>query len=113
MHSKSRRLAGWWTATLAEHYGQIGFPTYGPTTSDCGLYETADALDAGERVHHELFHPSEPTRRLARILTRGKVMMNDMSRLVPRLSATERLILDLLREDELFGLQLVDRPTAP
>ena len=28
---------------------------------------------------------------------------------VPRLSSTERLILDLLREDELFGLQLVDR----
>jgi hypothetical protein len=24
--------------------------------------ETADALDAGEHVHHELFHPSEPTR---------------------------------------------------
>src|SRR5260221_13945256 len=36
-------------------------------------------------------------------------MMNDMSRSVPRLSATERLILDLLREDELFGLQLVER----
>ena len=35
--------------------------------------------------------------------------MSDMSRPVPRLSATERLILDLLREDELFGLQLVDR----
>jgi PadR family transcriptional regulator PadR len=36
-------------------------------------------------------------------------MMNDMSRPVPRLSATERLILDLLRQGELFGLQLVDR----
>ena len=35
--------------------------------------------------------------------------MNEMSRPVPRLSATERLILDLLRESELFGLQLVDR----
>ena len=35
--------------------------------------------------------------------------MNETSRSVPRLSATERLILDLLREGELFGLQLVDR----
>ena len=35
--------------------------------------------------------------------------MSDMARLIPRLSATERLILDLLRESELFGLQLVDR----
>ena len=31
------------------------------------------------------------------------------SGLVPRLATTERLILDLLREGELFGLQLVDR----
>src|SRR6476646_7936162 len=37
------------------------------------------------------------------------MMMNDMSRPVPRLSGTERLILDLLRQGELFGLQLVDR----
>src|SRR5258707_3485110 len=36
-------------------------------------------------------------------------MMNGISRPVPRLSATERLILDLLRESEQFGLQLVDR----
>jgi DNA-binding PadR family transcriptional regulator len=35
--------------------------------------------------------------------------MSDVARLIPRLSATERLILDLLRESELFGLQLVDR----
>ena len=35
--------------------------------------------------------------------------MSDMARLIPRLSTTERLILDLLRERELFGLQLVDR----
>ena len=34
--------------------------------------------------------------------------MSDIARLVPRLSTTERLILDLLRERELFGLQLVD-----
>ena len=35
--------------------------------------------------------------------------MSDTARLIPRLSTTERLILDLLRESELFGLQLVDR----
>jgi DNA-binding PadR family transcriptional regulator len=35
--------------------------------------------------------------------------MSDIARLIPRLSTTERLILDLLREGELFGLQLVDR----
>ena len=35
--------------------------------------------------------------------------MSDIFRPVPRLSATERLIMDLLREGELFGLQLVDR----
>ena len=56
--------------TLAQLYGQIGYPTYGPTSEQFGQYETADALDAGERVHHELFHPSEPTRRLAWILTK-------------------------------------------
>jgi PadR family transcriptional regulator, regulatory protein PadR len=35
--------------------------------------------------------------------------MTEIARLVPRLSTTERLILDLLRESEQFGLQLVDR----
>ena len=35
--------------------------------------------------------------------------MSEIARLIPRLSTTERLILDLLRESELFGLQLVDR----
>jgi DNA-binding PadR family transcriptional regulator len=35
--------------------------------------------------------------------------MSEIARLIPRLSTTERLILDLLRETELFGLQLVDR----
>jgi len=35
--------------------------------------------------------------------------MSDVARLIPRLSTTERMILDLLRENELFGLQLVDR----
>src|SRR6266480_5179526 len=35
--------------------------------------------------------------------------MSEIARLVPRLSTTERLILDPLRERELFGLQLVER----
>ena len=35
--------------------------------------------------------------------------MTDVARLIPRLSTTERLILDLLRERELFGLQLVEQ----
>ena len=56
--------------TLAQLYGEIGFPTYGTNSTIFGQYETADALDAGEHVHHELFHPSEPTRRLAQIVTK-------------------------------------------
>jgi len=71
-HALEIAAAGWVvdSETLAQLYGQIGFPTYGPTSATFGQYETADALDAGERVHHELFHPSEPTRRLAWILTK-------------------------------------------
>jgi hypothetical protein len=56
--------------TLAQLYEQIGFPTYGTNSTIFGQYETADALDAGEHVHHELFHASEPTRRLAQIVTK-------------------------------------------
>jgi hypothetical protein len=56
--------------TLAQLYEQIGFPTYGANSTIFGQYETAGALDAGEHVHHELFHPSEPTRRLAQIVTK-------------------------------------------
>ena len=39
--------------------------------------------------------------------------MTDIARLLPRLSTTERLILDLLRESELFGLQLHQVNTPP
>ena len=35
--------------------------------------------------------------------------MTERSRPIPRLSATERLILEFIREGEFFGLQLVDR----
>jgi hypothetical protein len=30
-----------------------------------GQFETADAVAAGERIHQELFHPEDSTRRLA------------------------------------------------
>ena len=56
--------------TLAQLYLDIGFPTHGPTTESYGQFETADALDAGDRVHHELFHPGDPTRRVARDATK-------------------------------------------
>jgi hypothetical protein len=72
-HALEIASAGWVVdgETLARFYAQIGYPTYGPAAgSDCGQYETADALEAGERVHHELLHRSESTRRLARILTK-------------------------------------------
>ena len=36
----------------------------------CGQFETADALDAGERVHHELFHPAGLTRGMAQVITK-------------------------------------------
>ncbi|HVZ21817.1 MAG TPA: hypothetical protein VG871_12175 [Vicinamibacterales bacterium] len=51
--------------TLAELYRDIGFPTCGLNTKTFGKFETAAALDAGERVHHELFHPGDPARRVA------------------------------------------------
>jgi hypothetical protein len=50
-------------------YSQIGF-------SNCvnrgGFreFETADAIEAGERVHHELFHQAASTRRVAQLLTK-------------------------------------------
>jgi hypothetical protein len=56
--------------TLAKLYQDIGYPSHGPTTESYGQFETADALDAGERVHHELFHPGDPTRRVARDATK-------------------------------------------
>ena len=55
---------------LAEHYTQIGYQNRGSKTSSYGQFETADALDAGERIHHELFHPAELTRSLAQVVTK-------------------------------------------
>jgi len=48
--------------TLARLYQGIGFPTCGPASLKDGEFETAAALEAGERVHHELFHREEPAR---------------------------------------------------
>jgi hypothetical protein len=51
--------------TLARLYQNIGFSTCGPTTERYGEFETANAIDAGDRVHHELFHQEDPARRVA------------------------------------------------
>jgi hypothetical protein len=49
--------------TLTQLYTTIGFPTPGTMAREAfGEFETADALEAGERVHHELFHPEDPAR---------------------------------------------------
>jgi hypothetical protein len=51
------------SATLAQLYQNIGFATYGALTTEAfGAFETEAAINAGERVHHELFHPEEPAR---------------------------------------------------
>jgi hypothetical protein len=57
------------SATLAQLYRSIGYPTSGPTLELYGAFETADAIAAGERVRHELFHPEEPPARVARNAT--------------------------------------------
>jgi len=56
--------------TLAQLYQTIGYPTAGAAALETfGEFETAAALDAGERVHHELHHPEEPAR-VARMATK-------------------------------------------
>jgi hypothetical protein len=55
--------------SVVKLYTQIGYPTCGKTGGP-GEYETADAIEAGERVHHELFHPAASTRRVAQVLTK-------------------------------------------
>ena len=55
--------------SLEQLYTQIGFS---PCLKAGGFsdFETEDALDAGERVHHELFHPAASTRRVAHAITK-------------------------------------------
>jgi hypothetical protein len=55
--------------TLAIFDTQIGFPNRVARTASYGRFD-ADALDAGERVHHELFHPPELSRGLAQEVTK-------------------------------------------
>jgi hypothetical protein len=55
--------------SLEKLYTQIGFLNC-LQTGGFGDFETADALEAGERVHHELFHPAASTRRVAQVMTK-------------------------------------------
>lgn len=54
--------------SLALLYTQIGFPSQG--RNSYGQFETADALESGERIHHELLHQEDVTRRLAQAFTK-------------------------------------------
>jgi hypothetical protein len=55
--------------SLALLYTQIGFLTQGKNSN--GQFETADALEAGGRIHHELLHQEDFTRRrLAQAFTK-------------------------------------------
>jgi hypothetical protein len=56
-------------ASLEKLYTKIGFSTCLPA-GVFSEFETADAREAGERVHHELFHPAASTRRIARVTTK-------------------------------------------
>jgi hypothetical protein len=49
--------------SLAQLFTEIGFQSR--ITNLDGQFETADAVAAGERIHHELFHPENSARRLA------------------------------------------------
>jgi hypothetical protein len=54
--------------SLAQLFTEIGFQSR--ITNLDGQFETADAVAAGERIHHELFHPEDSTRRLAQDSTK-------------------------------------------
>ena len=55
--------------SLALLYSEIGFPNERAKVAAFGQFETADALDAGERIHHELFHPGDFSR-MAQVITK-------------------------------------------
>jgi hypothetical protein len=55
--------------SLEKLYTQIGFSTC-VKTGVFNQFETADAIEAGEHVHHELFHQAASTRRVAQLLTK-------------------------------------------
>jgi hypothetical protein len=56
--------------TLGLLCAQIGSPNRDPQTTTSDQFERADALDAGERVHHELFHAGELTRGMTQVVTK-------------------------------------------
>jgi hypothetical protein len=51
--------------TLARLYLDIGFATCGPATERYGQFETADAIEAGDRVHRDLLRQDDSARRVA------------------------------------------------
>jgi len=55
--------------TLEKLYTRIGFATC-LKAGGFSDFETADALEAGERVQRELFHPTASTRPVAQLLTK-------------------------------------------
>jgi hypothetical protein len=56
-------------ASVEKLYTQIGYSNC-VKTGGFSEFETADAIEAGERVHHELFHRAASTRRVAQLLTK-------------------------------------------
>ena len=55
--------------SLGKLYTQIGYSSC-VKTGGVSEFETADAIEAGERVHHELLHQAASTRRVAQLLTK-------------------------------------------
>jgi len=55
--------------SLEKLFTQIGYRNC-VKTGGFSEFETADAIEAGERVHHELFHQAASTRRVAQLLTK-------------------------------------------
>ena len=55
--------------SLERLYTQIGFANC-MKTGGSGDFETGDAIEAGERVHHELLHQSASTRRVTQLISK-------------------------------------------
>jgi len=55
--------------SLERLYTQIGYPNC-MKTGGSGDFETRDALEAGERVHHELLHQAASTRRVVQLISK-------------------------------------------
>jgi hypothetical protein len=70
-HALEIASAPWVTdeQSIGKLYTQIGFSSC-TRTGGVSEFETADAIEAGERVHHELLHQAASTRRVAQLLTK-------------------------------------------